>query len=169
MQELTDEMAQAIRLQMLYNIGNGWSWYAYKRLGPEKIIELELEMWKDLIPPAVDLFFGLIGPQGTPSAQAKFFLNQMTKVNGYVPKYLEETDTSLTWEYTFCPNWNSLVILNFDDYLALDGKPAKVSCIHGCTRIHEIYFRKIAPNTTVEHGKLRPNADDTCVFTATFK
>ncbi len=169
MKELTDEEAQMIRLQMLYNIGNGWSWYAYKRLGPEKIIEMELEMWKDLLPLAVDILFSIIAPEGVPSTQAKFFLDQLTKVNGYVPRYLEESDNLLKWEYTQCPNWSSLELLNFDDYLAVGGRPAKVSCIHGCTRIHEIYFRKIAPNTTVEHFELRPLADKTCVFRATFK
>ncbi len=169
MMELTDEMAQAVRLQMLYNIGNGWSWYAYKRLGPEGIIEMELEMWKDLLPPAIDLLFSLVAPEGPPARQARFFLDQLTKINGYVPKYLEETGDSLKWEYTTCPNWNSLIALNFDDYLAKDGKPAKVSCIHGCTKVHGIYFSKIAPHTTVEHFEVRPNANDTCVFKASFK
>ena len=75
----------------------------------------------------------------------------------------------LKWEYTQCPNWSSLEMLNFDDYLAVGGKPAKVSCIHGCTKIHETYFRKIAPNTAIEHFELRPMADTTCVFRATFK
>jgi len=169
MMELNDEMAQAIRLQMLYNIGNGWSWYAYKRLGPEKIIELELEMWEELIPPAVDLLFGMLAPEGTPAQQGRFFLEQMGKVNGYVANFLEEKDDSLKWEYTTCPNWDSLELLKFDDYLAIDGKPAKVSCIHGCTKIHEIYFRNIGPNTKVEHFELRPNADNVCVFKALFK
>ena len=169
MMELNDQMAQAIRLQMLFNIGNGWSWYAYKRLGPDKIIEMELEIWKDLLPPAVDLLFGMIAPEGTPAQQGRFFLDQMVKINGYVPRYLEETDDVLKWEYTTCPNWDSLELLKFDDYLAVGGKPAKVSCIHGCTKIHEIYFSKIAPNTKVEHFELRPNADSTCVFKATFK
>ncbi len=169
MKELTNEEAQMIRLQMLYNIGNGWSWYAYKRLGPEKIIETELEMWRDLLPPAVDILFSIIAPEGVPSKQAKFFLDQLAKVNGYVPRYLEESDTMLRWEYAQCPNWSSLEMLNFDDYLAVGGKPAKVSCIHGCTKIHETYFRKIAPNTTIEHFELRPMADKTCVFRATFK
>lgn len=169
MMELNDEMAQAIRLQMLYNIGNGWSWYAYKRLGPDKIIELELEMWDELIPPAVEIMFSMVAPEGTPAQQGRFFLDQMVKVNGYVPKYLEEKNDVLKWEYTTCPNWDSLELLKFDDYLAVGGKPAKVSCIHGCTKIHEIYFSNIAPNTKVEHFELRPNADNKCVFKATFK
>jgi hypothetical protein len=52
MSAFSKEAIDVIRLQMLYNISNGWSWYAYKRLGPEKIIELELEMWDELLPPA---------------------------------------------------------------------------------------------------------------------
>ena len=31
--ELTNKMIDMVRLQMLYNISNGWSWYAYKKLG----------------------------------------------------------------------------------------------------------------------------------------
>lgn len=166
MRDLTKEEAEAIRLQMLYNIGNGWSWYAYKRLGPEKIIEMELEMWNEMLPPAVDLLFMMIQMEGPPIAQVKHFINQITKINGYVPKYLEESDKSLKWEYSVCPNWNSLVLLNYDDYLAIDGKPTKVSCIHGCTKIHEIYFRKIDPGIKIEHFELRPNADEVCVFRA---
>ncbi|MBN2223909.1 MAG: hypothetical protein JW765_04460 [Deltaproteobacteria bacterium] len=168
MRDLTNEEAQAIRLQMLYNIGNGWSWYAYKRLGPEKIIELELEMWNTMLPPAVDILYMLFAPEGPPVAQAKHILDQMTKINGYAVDYRGQTADALKWEYSQCPNWNSLVMLNYDDYLAVDGKPAKVSCIHGCTRIHELYFSKIGPKVTVTHGRLRPNADETCEFTATF-
>ena len=167
MRELTKEESEAIRLMMLYNIGNGWSWYAYKRIGPEKIIEMELEMWDEMLPPAVDLLLQLIGPEGTPIEQMKHLLNQLTAINGYVLKYLEESDKSLKWEYAVCPNWDSLVSLNFDDYLAIDGKPTKVSCIHGCTRVHEIYFRKIDAGIKIEHLELRPNADKTCVFQAT--
>jgi hypothetical protein len=117
-----------------------------------------------MIPPAVDLLFMIIQMEGQPIKQVKHFLNQITKINGYVPKYLEGDDKSLKWEYSVCPNWNSLVLLNYDDYLAVDGKPTKVSCIHGCTRIHEIYFRKIDPGLKIKHFELRPNADETCVF-----
>ncbi len=166
MRELTKEESEAIRLQMLYSIGNGWSWHAYKRIGPEKIIEMELEMWDELLPPAVDLLFQMMEPEGTPVEQVKHVLNQITKINGYVPKYLEKSDTSLRWEYAVCPNWDSLVMLNYEDYLAMDGKPTKVSCIHGCTRIHEIYFRKIDRGIKLEHFELRPNGDETCVFQA---
>ena len=63
-----------------------------------------------------------------------------------------------------CPNWNALEQLGYEDYLSLDGKPAKVSCIHGCTRVHEIYFRKIDPNSSMRHFELRPGGDKTCVF-----
>ena len=48
--------------------------------------------------------------------------------------------------------------------VSLDGKPAKVSCIHGCTRVHEIYFRAIEPNSRMRHFELRPGGDKTCVF-----
>jgi hypothetical protein len=164
MTELSEEMVDFIRLNMLFNLSNGWSWYAYKRLGPEAIIELELEMWEDLLPPAVDLLLQLIEPEGTPIEQIKQVLNEVTRINGYVPDYLEETPHSLKWEYTSCPNWNSLLQLDYEDYLAKGGEPAKVSCIHGCTKNHEIYFRKIDPNLEIEHFELRPNADETCVF-----
>ncbi|MBN1573095.1 MAG: hypothetical protein JW984_07865 [Deltaproteobacteria bacterium] len=169
MRDLTSDEANAIRLQMLYSIGNGWSWYAYKRLGPEKIIELELEMWSDLIPLAVEILYMMIQPEGKPADKMKHFLNQITKVNGYVPKFLEEDENSLKWEYSSCPNWDNLVMVNFDDYLTQDGKPAKVSCIHGCTKIHELYFRKISPNIKIESFDLRPNAKETCVFKASVK
>ena len=169
MRDLSSEETNAIRLQMLYSIGNGWSWYAYKRLGPEKIIELELEMWDVLIPPAVDILFQMIQPEGSPGEQMRHFLNQISKVNGYIPRFLEEDADSLKWEYTDCPNWNNLIMVNFDDYLTQNGKPAKVSCIHGCTRIHEIYFRKIDPKIKVESFELRPNAKETCVFRASVK
>jgi len=60
MGELSEEMVNFVRLSSLYNLSNGWSWFAYKRVGPEAIIELELEMWEDMLPPAVDLLFQLI-------------------------------------------------------------------------------------------------------------
>jgi hypothetical protein len=164
MTELSEEMVNFIRLNMLFNLSNGWSWYAYKRLGPEAIIELELEMWEDQLPPAIDLLMQLIEPEGTAIEQIRQLLNEVTRINGYVPDYLEETPHSLKWEYTTCPNWNSLLQLNYEDYLAIGGEPAKVSCIHGCTKTHEIYFRNIEPNLKIEHFELRPNADDTCVF-----
>jgi hypothetical protein len=164
MTELSEEMVNFIRLNMLFNLSNGWSWYAYKRLGPEAIIELELEMWEDLLPPAVDLLLQLIEPSGTVIEQAKQVLDEITKINGYVPNYLEETPRSLKWEYTLCPNWNSLLQLDYEDYLAKGGEPAKVSCVHGCTKNLEIYFRKINPDLNIEHFELRPNADETCVF-----
>jgi hypothetical protein len=167
--DLSKEMAEVIRLQMLYTIGNGWSWYAYKRIGPEKIIEMELEMWDALIPPAVEILFQMIQPEGSNVEQMKHVLNQITKVNGYVPKFLEEKDNYLKWEYTACPNWDNLVMLNFDDYVTQDGKPAKVSCVHGCTRIQEHYFRKIDPNLKIRHIEVRPDANDTCIFEASLK
>ncbi|RJP34989.1 MAG: hypothetical protein C4536_01515 [Actinobacteria bacterium] len=157
-------MVNFIRLNMLFNLSNGWSWYAYKRLGPEAIIELELEMWEDLLPPAMDLLWQLIEPEGTAIEQIKQVLNEITRINGYVPEYLEETPSSLKWEYTTCPNWNSLLQLDYEDYLAVGGKPAKVSCIHGCTKNLEMYFRKISPDLKIRHFELRPNADETCVF-----
>jgi hypothetical protein len=169
MRDLTNEEANAIRLQMLYSIGNGWSWYAYKRVGPDEIIKLELEMWDELIPPAVEILNMMIQPEGTPAERMKHFLNQITKVNGYVPNYLEEDENSLKWEYTSCPNWDNLVMINFDDYVTQEGKPAKVSCIHGCTRIHEIYFRNISPDIKIESFDLRPNAKEKCVFKASVK
>ncbi len=167
--ELTKDEADFVRLQMLYNISNGWSWYAYKRLGPEGIIEAELEMWEDLLPPAVDLLIQMIEPEGNSIEKAKHLLNQVCKINGYVPKYLEETPESLKWEYTVCPNWDSLVQLDYEDYLSKGGKPAKVSCIHGCTKVHENYFKKIDPKLKVKPIKTRPDADDTCIFQITLK
>lgn len=164
MQELSEEMVNFVRLSTLYNLSNGWSWFAYKRVGPEAIIELELEMWEDMLPPAIDLLMQLIEPEGTAIEQIKQVHREITKINGYVPEYLEETPNSLKWQYTTCPNWNSLLQLDYGDYLALEGKPAKVSCIHGCTKTHEIYFRKIAPDLEIRHFELRPDAHDTCVF-----
>lgn len=167
MAELSEEMVNFVRLSSLYNLSNGWSWFAYKRVGPEAIIELELEMWEDMLPPAVDLLMQLIQPEGTPIEQIKQVHREITRVNGNVPEYLEETPDSLKWQYTNCANWNSLLQLGYEDYLAVEGKPAKVSCIHGCTKTHEIYFRKIAPGLEIEHFELRPDAHDTCVFQVT--
>jgi hypothetical protein len=164
MGELSEEIVNFVRLSSLYNLSNGWSWFAYKRVGPEAIIELELEMWEDMLPPAVDLLLQLIQPEGTAIEQIKQVHREITRVNGNVPEYLEETPDSLKWQYTSCANWNSLLQLGYEDYLAMEGKPAKVSCIHGCTKTHEIYFRKIAPGLKIEHFELRPDADETCVF-----
>ena len=161
---LPKEAIDAIRLQMLYNISNGWSWYAYKRLGPEKIIELELEMWDELLPPAVEKLLPLVEQTGSSIARAKSLLDFICQVNCYEPRYTSETTHSLTWEYRTCPNWNSLVEMKLDDYVTRDGRPAKVSCIHGCTRVHEIYFRGIDPAITVRSLKNRPQADETCSF-----
>ncbi|MEM2134773.1 MAG: hypothetical protein QW261_15545 [Candidatus Jordarchaeaceae archaeon] len=165
--ELSKEEVDFIRLQMLYNISNGWSWFAYKRLGPKGIIEVELEMWENLLPPAVDLLVQLIAPEGTSIEKAKYLINQVSKINGYELKYLEETPKSLKWEYTVCPNWNSLVQLDYEDYLSRGGKPAKVSCIHGCAAVHKNYFKKIDPQLKVQSLKNRPNADETCIFQIT--
>ena len=167
--ELTKKMADIVRLQMLYNISNGWSWYAYKKLGPRGIIEVELEMWDDLLPPAVDLLYQLIEPEGNNIEMAKHVLTQVCKINGYVPKNFEETPESLKWEYKICPNWNSIIQMDLGDYLSKNGKPAKVSCIHGCTKIHENYFKKIDPGVKVQSIKNRPDADETCIFKISFE
>ncbi len=164
MNELSEEMANLIRLQMLYNISNGWSWFAYKELGPENIIKVELAMWDAMLPPAVELLCQLIGPEGNVMEKVQQLITQVCKINGYVPKYTNETPESLTLEYTLCPNWDSMIQMNLDDYISKDGKPAKVSCIHGCTRIHQHYFKKIDPKLKMRSVKNRPNADDTCVF-----
>ena len=164
MSAFSKEAIDVIRLQMLYNISNGWSWYAYKRLGPEKIIELELEMWDELLPPAVEKLLPLVEQTGSSMARAKSLLDFICQVNCYEPRYTGQTERSLTWEYKSCPNWNSLVEMKLDDYLAQDGRPAKVSCIHGCTRVHEIYFRSIDPAITVRSLRNRPQADETCSF-----
>ena len=164
MSAFSKEAIDVIRLQMLYNISNGWSWYAYKRLGPEKIIELELEMWDELLPPAVGRLLPLVEQTGSSMARAKSLLDFVCQVNCYEPRYTGQTERSLTWEYKSCPNWNSLVEMKLDDYLTQDGRPAKVSCIHGCTRIHEIYFRSIDPAISVRSLENRPQADETCSF-----
>jgi hypothetical protein len=164
MKELSKEMADLIRMQMLYNISNGWSWFAYKKLGPEGIIDVELEMWDTLLPPAVELLYQLIEPEGNTIDKVKQVLTEVCKINGYVPKYSEETPQSLTLEYEVCPNWDSMIQMDLDDYLSKDGKPAKVSCIHGCTKIHQHYFKKIDPELKIQSIKNRPNADDTCIF-----
>jgi len=164
MRQLTKDEIDFIRLQMLFKLTNGWSWYAYQRVGPEEIIKLELEMWDEQLPPAVDLLLQLIQPEGNSIEKIKHVLGQVSRANAYIPRYLEETPRSLKWEYSVCPNWNALEQLGYEDYLSLDGKPAKVSCIHGCTRVHEIYFRKIDPNSSMRHFELRPGGDKTCVF-----
>jgi hypothetical protein len=168
MTELTKKMADAIRTQMLYNISNGWSWYAYKKLGPQGIIDVELEMWDALMPPAIDLLYQLVDPKGNNIEKAKCILTEVSKVNSYVPKFLEETPKLLKWEYKVCPNWKSMLQMDLDDYLSKEGKPAKVSCIHGCTKIHKHYFKKIDPNIQVQSIKNRPNADNTCIFQISF-
>ena len=166
--ELTKKMVDSVRLQMLYNISNGWSWYAYKKLGPKGIIEVEMEMWDKLMPPAVDLLYQLIEPEGNNIEKARQVLTQVSKINGYVPNKIEQTPKSLKWEYKNCPNWNSMIQMDLDDYISKNGKPAKVSCIHGCTKIHTHYFKKINPNIKVQCIKNRPNADDTCIFEISF-
>jgi hypothetical protein len=164
MRDLSKEEVDFIRLQMLYNLTNGWSWYAYKRVGPEEIINLELEMWDEQLPPAVDILLQLVQPEGSDIEKIKHVLEQVSSINGYEPEYLEETPGSLKWEYKTCPNWNAIEQLGYGDYLSLEGEPARVSCIHGCTRVHEIYFRKIAPGIELKHFELRPDGNDTCVF-----
>lgn len=167
--ELTNKVVDMVRLQMLYNISNGWSWYAYKKLGAEGILEVEMEMWDKLMPPAVDLLYQLIKPEGTNIEKARQVLTEVSKINGYIPKNIKETPESLRWEYKVCPNWNSMIQMDLDDYLAKNGKPAKVSCIHGCSKIHAHYFKKIDPKVHVKSIKNRPDADDTCIFEISFK
>ena len=161
---LSGKIINMVRMQMLYNIGNGWSWYAYKKLGPDGIIDVELEMWDNLMPPAVERLLSLIEPTGTTIQKSRKFLDQLCKLNCYRKKYLEETSQSLTWEYTYCPNWDSMLQMELDDYLAMNGKPALVSCQPGCTRIHEIYFKAIDPHVKVDMIKKRPQADNTCIL-----
>ena len=105
--ELTKKMIDNVRLQMLFNISNGWSWYAYKKLGPKGIIDVELEMWDEIMPPAVDLLYQLIEPEGTDIKKARHVLTQVSKINGYTVRNIEQTQNSLKWEYKKCPNWNS--------------------------------------------------------------
>ncbi|MFX1442924.1 MAG: hypothetical protein ACFFHV_05870 [Promethearchaeota archaeon] len=167
--ELTKKMAEVVRLQMLYNISNGWSWYAYKKLGSEAIIELELKMWDDLMPPAIDLLYQLIQPEGSKIEKARHVLTQVSKINGYLPRNIKETPDSLKWEYKICPNWNSMNQMGLDDYISQNNKPAKVSCIHGCTKIHEHYFKKIDSGVKVQNIKNRPDADDKCIFEVSFR
>ena len=167
--ELTKKMVDLVRLQMLYNISNGWSWYAYKKLGAEGILEVEMEMWDNLMPSAVDLLYQLIKPEGTKIEKARHVLNEVSKINGYVAKNIEQTPDSLRWEYKVCPNWNSMIQVDLDDYITKNGKPAKVSCIHGCSKIHTHYFKKIDPKVQVKSIKNRPDANDTCVFEISFK
>jgi hypothetical protein len=54
--------------------------------------------------------------------------------------------------------------LDLDDYITQNGKPAKVSCIYGCTRIHAICFRGIDPAVTVHSLGNPPGGDQTCTF-----
>ena len=54
--------------------------------------------------------------------------------------------------------------MDLDDYITHNGKPARVSCIHGCTRIHEIYLHRIDPSITVQSLGSRPGGDRTCIF-----
>jgi hypothetical protein len=167
--ELTKKMIDIVRTQMLYNISNGWSWYAYKKLGPQGILEIELEMWDSLMPPAVDLLYQLIEPEGNDIEKARQVLTEVSKISGYVPKNIEQTPKTLKWTYKICPNWNSMIQMDLDDYISKNGNPAKVSCIHGCTKIHTHYFRKINPKVKVQSIKNRPNADDTCIFKIFFE
>ncbi len=167
MRDLSREEIDFIRLMMIFNLTNGWSWHAYKRVGPEEIINIELDMWDEQLPPSVDILLQLVQPEGSTIEQVKHVLEQVSKINAYTPEYLEETPTSLKWKYTVCPNWNAIGNLGYDDYDSINGEPAKVSCIHGCTRVHEIYFRKVAPDVKLRHGELRPEGDETCVFEAT--
>ena len=166
---LSKKMIDFVRLQMLFNISNGWSWYAYKKLGAEGILEVEMEMWDELMPSAVDLLYQLIKPDGTKIEQARHVLNEVSKINGYVPINMKQTLDSLRWEYKVFPNWNSMIQMDLDDFIAKNGKPAKVSCIQGCSKIHNHYFKKIDPNVHVKSIKNRPNADDTCIFEILFK
>jgi hypothetical protein len=161
---LSKELIDVVRLQMLYNIGNGWSYHAYKRLGPEGIIEVEMEMWESLLPAAVERLLPFVEEKGPSIERARSLLDFVSQVSGYKPRYTAETATSLTWDYTSCPNWDSMLELDLDDYITQNGKPAKVSCIHGCTRIHEIYFRGIDPGISVRSLGNRPAGDRTCTF-----
>lgn len=161
---LSKELIDVVRLRMLFNIGNGWSYYAYKRLGPEGIIEVELEMWESLLPAAVEGLLPLVEPKGPSVRRARALLDLVSQINSYKPRYRDETATSLTWDYAICPNWDSLLELDLDDYITQDGRPAKVSCIHGCTRVHEIYLRGIDPAITVRSLENRPAGGKTCTF-----
>ena len=169
MGELSKKMADVIKTQMLYNIGNGWSFYAYKKLGPKGIIDVELEMWDALMPPAMDLLYQIVKPEGNNIEKAKCVINEICKVNAYVPKFSEETSNSFKLEYKVCPNWNSMLQMKLDDYLSIDGKPAKVSCIHGCTKIQKHYLKKIDPNVKVQSIMNRPDAAKTCIFQISFE
>jgi len=161
---VSKELIDVVRLRMLYNIGNGWSYHAYKRLGPEGIIEVELEMWESLLPPAVKQLLPFVELEGSSIERARSLLDFLNHVSGYRSRYTDATETSLTWDYTICPNWDSMLELDLDDYITQNGEPAKVSCIHGCTRIHEIYFRAIDPTITVQPLGNRPGGDQTCTF-----
>jgi hypothetical protein len=109
--ELTNKMVDIVRLQMLYNISNGWFWYVYKKLGPKDIIEVEMEMWDELMPPAVDLLYRLIEPEGNNIEKARQILTQVSKINGYVPKSIEQTSESLKWEWNI--KFTQIGILRF--------------------------------------------------------
>jgi hypothetical protein len=161
---LSKELIDVVRLQMLYNIGNGWSYHAYKRLGPDGIIEVEMELWENLLPAAVERLLPLAEAKGSSIARARSLLGLVNQISGYRSRYTDESETSLTWEYSSCPNWDSLVELDLDDYITRNGEPAKVSCIHGCTRVHEIYLNHVDPSITVHSLGNRPAGDKTCVF-----
>ncbi len=72
--ELSKEDVDFVRLQMLYNISNGWSWFAHKRLELKGIMGVELKMWKNLLPPAVDLLVQLVASEGTSIEKAKHLI-----------------------------------------------------------------------------------------------
>jgi hypothetical protein len=161
---LSKELIDVVRLQMLYNISNGWSYHAYKRLGPEGIIEVELEMWERLLPAAVERLMPFVEAKGPSIGRARSLLGFVNQISDYRARFSDESATSLTWEYSRCPNWDSMLELDLDDYITQNGEPARVSCIHGCTRIHEIYFRGIDPAITVHSLGNRPAGDGTCTF-----
>jgi hypothetical protein len=161
---LSSELIDVVRLQMLYNISNGWSYHAYKRLGPEGIIEVELEMWESLLPPAVKRLLPFVELKGPSLERARSLLDFLNRVSGHKTRYRGGNATSLTWDYAVCPNWDSMLELDLDDYITRNGEPARVSCIHGCTRIHEIYFRSIDPAIGVRSLGNRPAGDETCTF-----
>ena len=147
------------------------SWYAYKRVGPEEIIKLEiikqeLEMGEEQLPPAVDILLQLVQPEGTPIEKTRQALAQVSAINAYVPRFLEGTPKSPKLEYAACPNWSALQRLGNEDYLSIDGAPAGVSRIHGCTRVHEIYFRQIEPGVETAHFEPRPEKYPTCILEA---
>jgi len=130
---------------------------------------VELEMWDKLMPPAVDLLYQLVEPEGNDIEKTRQILIRVSKINGYIPTKIEQTLKSLKWEYKKCPNWNSMIQMDLDDYLSKNGKPAKVSCIHGCTIIHVHYFKNINSKVKVQSIKNRPDGDNTCIFEVSFE